>query len=74
MSKSDNMTNEELLRAIEQLRWEIAMDEYEISQERDYYTTADEYMLSSQEEYLDRLEKAYIARGLKLPERYPSEE
>lgn len=70
MSKSDNMTDEELLQAIKKAWYEISAYEYEIAQEGDYYTVADEYMLSDQEEWLERLEKAYKARGLVLPDRW----
>jgi len=70
MSKSESMTDEELLEAIRKCWYEISAEEYDIAQERDYYTVADEYSLSNQEEYLDKLEKAYKARGLVLPDRW----
>lgn len=74
MSKSISMTDDELLQEI--LLYRDRIDNFEFDDRYGPFqmTPADEYMLGDMEEWLDRLEKAYKARGLILPARYPPDE
>jgi len=70
MSKSDGMTDQELIESIKRGWIEYYCAEQEAWEDQfDRISVADEYMLSDWDEWLDRMEKAARARGLSLPAR-----
>jgi hypothetical protein len=65
------LTDEKLLSEIIRLRSEIDSIRDDHFLHDIEYSIADDYLMSDAEAHIDKLEKEYKRRGLKLPERYP---
>ena len=64
------LTDEQLLVEIKRQWYEIAAIEYEVIQEGNGWSPADDYMTSDIEQHIESLEREYKSRGLELPDRW----